>query len=98
MLGKLGRHPKASDLFGVGGRTWLAGQQIQGAYRIRIDSLLLGFTVFLVGSLACAVNPAMPVLLAGRGIQGLGQGCCPGWASPPSDQPCRGGCGRVATR
>ncbi|MDP4505113.1 IS110 family RNA-guided transposase [Nonomuraea turcica] len=40
VLGKLGLHPKVSDLFGVGGRTWLAGQQIQGAYRIRIDSLL----------------------------------------------------------
>ncbi|MFF4418353.1 MFS transporter [Streptosporangium sp. NPDC001559] len=43
-----------------------------------VGAYLLGFTVFLVGSLACAVSPAMPVLLAGRGVQGLGAGLLSG--------------------
>jgi MFS family permease len=42
-----------------------------GAYR-------LGFAVFLAGSLACAASPAMPVLLAGRGVQGFGAGVLSG--------------------
>ncbi len=43
-----------------------------------VGAYLLGFAVFLVGSLACAVSPAMPVLLAGRGVQGLGAGLLSG--------------------
>ncbi|WP_406641571.1 MFS transporter [Amycolatopsis sp. WGS_07] len=38
----------------------------------------LGFGVFAAGSVACAVSPAMPVLLAGRGVQGLGAGLLTG--------------------
>ncbi|MDR8412388.1 MFS transporter [Nonomuraea sp. 3-1Str] len=43
-----------------------------------VGAYLLGFGVFLVGSLACAVSPVMPVLLAGRGVQGLGAGLLSG--------------------
>ncbi|MFG2094061.1 MFS transporter [Streptomyces sp. NPDC048612] len=39
---------------------------------------LTGFAVFLVGSLACAVSPTMPVLLLGRCLQGLGAGLLSG--------------------
>ncbi|GAA1022354.1 MULTISPECIES: MFS transporter [Amycolatopsis] len=38
----------------------------------------LGFGVFAAGSVVCAVSPAMPVLLAGRGVQGLGAGLLTG--------------------
>ncbi|WP_116203082.1 MFS transporter [Amycolatopsis circi] len=38
----------------------------------------LGFGVFAAGSVLCAVSPAMPVLLAGRGVQGLGAGLLTG--------------------
>ncbi|UKD54563.1 MFS transporter [Amycolatopsis sp. FU40] len=38
----------------------------------------LGFGVFATGSVVCAVSPAMPVLLAGRGVQGLGAGLLTG--------------------
>ncbi|WP_033290242.1 MFS transporter [Amycolatopsis jejuensis] len=41
-------------------------------------SYYLGFGVFAVGSVVCAVSPAMPVLLAGRGIQGWGAGLLTG--------------------
>ncbi|MEU7003018.1 MFS transporter [Nonomuraea sp. NPDC046570] len=43
-----------------------------------VGAYLLGFAVFTVGSVACAVSPAMPVLLAGRGVQGLGAGLLSG--------------------
>ena len=37
----------------------------------------LGFAVFMVGSLVCAVAHTMPVLLAGRLVQGFGGGMLP---------------------
>ncbi|SEH01677.1 Major Facilitator Superfamily protein [Nonomuraea solani] len=43
-----------------------------------VGAYLAGFGVFLAGSLACAVSPVMPVLLAGRGLQGLGAGLLSG--------------------
>ncbi|MCM6775883.1 MFS transporter [Nocardia sp. CDC159] len=46
--------------------------------RGEIGAYLAGFGVFAAGSLACALSPAMPVLLAGRGIQGLGAGLLTG--------------------
>ncbi|WP_409495022.1 MFS transporter [Amycolatopsis sp. cmx-11-12] len=41
-------------------------------------SYLIGFSVFAAGSVVCAVSPSMPVLLLGRGIQGLGAGLLTG--------------------
>ncbi|MFF3767329.1 MFS transporter [Streptomyces sp. NPDC001922] len=43
-----------------------------------IGSYLLGFGVFAAGSVLCAASPAMPVLLVGRGVQGLGAGLLTG--------------------
>ncbi|MEU5544149.1 MFS transporter [Streptomyces sioyaensis] len=43
-----------------------------------IGSYLVGFGVFAVGSAVCAVSPTMPVLLVGRGAQGLGAGLLTG--------------------
>ncbi|MEV0382031.1 MFS transporter [Nonomuraea sp. NPDC050643] len=43
-----------------------------------VGAYLAGFGVFLVGSLACAVSPVMAMLLAGRGLQGLGAGLLSG--------------------
>ncbi|HUR08683.1 MAG TPA: MFS transporter [Nonomuraea sp.] len=43
-----------------------------------VGAYLLGFGVFLAGSLVCAVSPVMPVLLAGRAAQGLGAGLLSG--------------------
>ncbi|WP_433269058.1 MFS transporter [Actinosynnema sp. CS-041913] len=43
-----------------------------------VGAYLIGFSVFLAGSLVCAVSPAMPVLLAGRGVQGVGAGLLSG--------------------
>lgn len=39
-----------------------------------VASYLVGFGVFTVGSAICAVTPTMPVLLVGRGAQGVGSG------------------------
>lgn len=43
-----------------------------------IGSYLTGFGVFAAGSVLCAVSPAMPVLLLGRSVQGLGAGLLTG--------------------
>ncbi|MFG1688191.1 MFS transporter [Nonomuraea sp. NPDC049269] len=43
-----------------------------------VGAYLLGFGAFLVGSLACAVSPVMPLLLVGRAVQGLGAGLLSG--------------------
>ncbi|PJJ06359.1 MFS transporter [Streptomyces sp. 2333.5] len=43
-----------------------------------IGSYLVGFGVFAVGSVVCAASPTMPVLLVGRGAQGLGAGLLTG--------------------
>ncbi|MEU1392723.1 MULTISPECIES: MFS transporter [unclassified Nonomuraea] len=43
-----------------------------------VGSYLAGFATFTVGSLACAVSPAMAVLLVSRGVQGLGAGLLSG--------------------
>ncbi|WP_214316515.1 MFS transporter [Nonomuraea sediminis] len=43
-----------------------------------VGAYLLGFATFTAGSLACAVSPAMAVLLASRGVQGLGAGLLSG--------------------
>ncbi|MEU4849963.1 MFS transporter [Streptomyces gilvosporeus] len=48
------------------------------ARRGNIGSYLIGFGVFAVGSVVCAVSPTMPVLLVGRGAQGLGAGLLTG--------------------
>ncbi|GAB3311184.1 MFS transporter [Epidermidibacterium keratini] len=45
-----------------------------------IASYLLGFGLFILGSLLCAVAPVMQVLLIGRAIQGLGGGLLAGLA------------------
>lgn len=41
-------------------------------------SYLLGFAVFAAGSVLCAASPSMPILLIGRGTQGLGAGLLTG--------------------
>ncbi|MYR06527.1 MFS transporter [Gordonia sp. SID5947] len=41
---------------------------------------LVGFGLFGVGSLVCAVSPIMPIMLAGRAIQGTGGGLLTGLA------------------
>lgn len=41
-------------------------------------SYLIGFGVFAAGSVLCAASPSMPVLLLGRGVQGLGAGLLTG--------------------
>ncbi|WP_329427590.1 MFS transporter [Streptosporangium sp. NBC_01495] len=43
-----------------------------------VGAYLLGFAVFMVGSLACAASMTMPMLLVGRGVQGLGAGLLSG--------------------
>ncbi|MEU0568896.1 MFS transporter [Nonomuraea sp. NPDC005983] len=43
-----------------------------------VGAYLLGFATFTAGSLACAVSPAMAVLLVSRGVQGLGAGLLSG--------------------
>ncbi|MEV0353357.1 MFS transporter [Nonomuraea sp. NPDC050680] len=43
-----------------------------------VGAYLLGFATFTAGSLACAVSPAMAVLLVSRGAQGLGAGLLSG--------------------
>ncbi|UNT00710.1 MFS transporter [Streptomyces tubbatahanensis] len=43
-----------------------------------IGAYLLGFGVFAAGSALCAASPVMPVLLVGRGVQGLGAGLLTG--------------------
>jgi MFS family permease len=43
-----------------------------------VGAYLLGFSVFTAGSLACALSPAMAVLLASRGVQGFGAGLLSG--------------------
>ncbi|MFE4668230.1 MFS transporter [Streptomyces sp. NPDC056716] len=48
------------------------------ARRGSIGAYLLGFGVFTVGSVVCAASPSMPVLLVGRGTQGLGAGLLTG--------------------
>ncbi|MGK4597230.1 MFS transporter [Amycolatopsis sp. w19] len=42
------------------------------------SSYLAGFGVFAAGSAVCAASPSMPVLLLGRGTQGLGAGLLTG--------------------
>ncbi|WP_051797949.1 MFS transporter [Streptomyces sp. NRRL S-337] len=46
--------------------------------RGNVGSYLVGFGVFAVGSVVCAASPVMPVLLVGRGAQGLGAGLLTG--------------------
>ncbi|RJL31938.1 MFS transporter [Bailinhaonella thermotolerans] len=43
-----------------------------------VGAYLLGFSVFLRGSVACALSPVMPALLAGRAVQGFGAGLLSG--------------------
>ncbi|MEV6426351.1 MFS transporter [Nocardia sp. NPDC051463] len=39
-----------------------------------VGSYLTGFGLFSIGTVICLVSPSMPVLLAGRAVQGLGGG------------------------
>jgi MFS family permease len=43
-----------------------------------VGAYLAGFATFTAGSLACALSPAMTVLLLSRGVQGLGAGLLSG--------------------
>ncbi len=43
-----------------------------------VGAYLIGFAVFVAGSVVCAVSPVMPALLAGRGVQGFGAGLLSG--------------------
>jgi len=36
--------------------------------------LLIGIAIFIIGSVACALSPSMPALVAARAVQGLGGG------------------------
>ena len=40
----------------------------------RRSAVLMGVATFVIGSIACALAPTMPVLIIARGIQGLGGG------------------------
>jgi transposase len=48
VLAKLGLHCHARDLFGTSGPAWLAAQDIAGAWKIRIDSLLALITMLSI--------------------------------------------------
>ncbi|MEV4129282.1 MFS transporter [Nocardia sp. NPDC049707] len=56
--------------------TLLVGRLL--SVRGSVGAYVIGFGVFAVGSVLCAVSPAMTVLLVGRGIQGLGAGLLTG--------------------
>ncbi|RJQ72759.1 MFS transporter [Pseudonocardiaceae bacterium YIM PH 21723] len=56
--------------------TMFVGRLLSGQGTVR--SYLLGAGVFAAGSMLCAMSPSMPVLVAGRGIQGLGAGLLTG--------------------
>ncbi|MET9070195.1 MFS transporter [Streptosporangium sandarakinum] len=43
-----------------------------------VGAYVLGFATFTAGSLACALSPAMAMLLVSRGVQGLGAGLLSG--------------------
>lgn len=48
------------------------------ATRGGVAAYLIGLGLFAAGSLVCALSPSMPVLLVGRGVQGLGGGLISG--------------------
>lgn len=56
--------------------TMLVGRALSRYGNVR--SYLAGFGVFAAGSVVCAASPTMPVLLAGRGAQGVGAGLLTG--------------------
>ncbi|MBN6054772.1 MFS transporter, partial [Nonomuraea sp. RK-328] len=79
-----------SDLGGAGFYAWnmttylvamVIATMLAGRFLSRwgnVGAYLLGFATFTAGSLACAVSPAMAVLLVSRGVQGLGAGLLSG--------------------
>lgn len=79
-----------ADLGGEGFYAWnmtvylvamVIATMLTGRYLARwgnVGAYLIGFCTFALGSLACAVSPAMAVLLVSRGIQGLGAGLLSG--------------------
>ena len=46
--------------------------------------MLVSALLYTFGCIACAAAPAMPVLLAGRTVQGLGGGALVAWCSSPN--------------
>ncbi|NUW32435.1 MFS transporter [Nonomuraea sp. SMC257] len=56
--------------------TMLTGRLL--SRRGNVGAYLLGFATFTAGSVACALSPAMVVLLLSRGVQGLGAGLLSG--------------------
>ncbi|MDH6198330.1 MFS family permease [Mycobacterium frederiksbergense] len=59
----------------------VAGTMVVGQMLSRcgaVAAYLAGFGTFAVGSIVCAVSPAMPMLLTGRAVQGLAAGLLTG--------------------
>src|SRR5512144_718196 len=67
-----------------------------GDYFGRRRLFLLGLVIFSVASLLCALAPALPWLLAGRGLQGLGSSCQTASRSSAPHSPAKHGDGRSA--
>jgi MFS family permease len=77
-IGGLATYAWASTAYAVGSILGSAGSPVVA---LRVDTrrgVFLATGVFVAGAAVCATAPSMPVVVAGRGVQGLGIGTC--WA------------------
>ena len=72
-----------STLYVAGSLAAAAGVPALVAWRGTRAAYRIAFVLFMLGSLACALAPTMPLLLVGRLVQGIGGGMLPalGYAS-----------------